>query len=50
MVDISRKTYEKYGVETILNNDGILLLNEKHLEEELDVRNYNKISSRSWKT
>ena len=36
MVDISRKMYGKYGVETILNNDGILLLNEKHLEEELD--------------
>ena len=29
MVDISRKTYERNGVETI-DSDGILWLNEKH--------------------
>ena len=29
MVDISRKTYERNGVETI-DCDGILWLNEKH--------------------
>ena len=33
MVDISRK---RYGIETIEDNDGILWLNEKHIEEGLD--------------
>ena len=33
MIDISRKTYERSGVETIVDNDGILRLNEKHIEE-----------------
>ena len=32
MVDMSRKTYESNGIETIVNNDGILRLNEKHIE------------------
>ena len=32
MVDIRRKTYETNGVETIVDNDGILWLNEKYLE------------------
>ena len=32
MVDIRRKTYETNGVETIVDNDGILWLNAKHLE------------------
>ena len=40
--------YERNGIETIADNDGIMWLNEKHLEEGLDhkkfVRNYNKIS------
>ena len=36
MVYISRKTYERNGIETIVDNDGILWLNEKHTEEELD--------------
>ena len=31
MVDISRKTYERNGIETIVDNDGILWLNEKHI-------------------
>ena len=30
MVDISRKTYERNGVETIVNSDGTLWLNKKH--------------------
>ena len=30
MVDISRKTYERNGIETIVDNDRILWLNEKH--------------------
>ena len=33
MVDISRKTYERNDIETIVDNDGILWLNEKHIEE-----------------
>ena len=31
MVDVSSKTYEKNCVETILDNDGILWLDEKHI-------------------
>ena len=38
MVDISRKTYERNGIETILGNDGIFWLNQKHIEEGLDIR------------
>ena len=30
MVDISRKMYGRNGAETIVDNDGILCLNEKH--------------------
>ena len=29
MVDISRETYERNGIETIADNDGISWLNEK---------------------
>ena len=29
MVGISRETYERNGIETIVDNDGILSLNEK---------------------
>ena len=36
MVDISTKTYERNGIETIVNNDGILWLRVKHIEEGLD--------------
>ena len=47
MVDISRKTYKRNSIETIVDNDGILWLNEKHIKERLDHkkfgRNYNKI-------
>ena len=44
MVDISRKTYEKNGVETIIHNDGILWLNEKYIEEGLDHKNLGEIT------
>ena len=40
MVDISRKTYGKNGIETIADNDGILWLNEKHIEKGLDHKNW----------
>ena len=33
MIDISRK---KYGVKTIVDSDGILWLNKKHIVEGLD--------------
>ena len=33
MADISRKRYEKNCIETIVDNDGMLWLNEKHTEE-----------------
>ena len=35
MVDISRETYERNGVEVIVDSDAILWLNEKYIEEEL---------------
>ena len=44
---ISRKTHKGNFIETIVNNDEILWLNEKHIEEGLDHKNYNKISFRS---
>ena len=40
MVDISRKTYERNGVETIVDSNGVLWLNEKHIQEELDHKNF----------
>ena len=40
MADISRKTYERNGVETVLDNDGILWLHENYIEEELDHKNF----------
>ena len=40
MVNTSRKTYERSGIETIVGNDGILWLNEKHTEEGLDHRKH----------
>ena len=33
MVDISRKTYARNGIETIVDDDGILWLDEKYIEE-----------------
>ena len=38
MVDISRKTYEINEVETIVDNDWILWLNEKRIERGLDLQ------------
>ena len=32
MVDISRKTYERNDIATTVDNDGIMKLNEKHIE------------------
>ena len=33
MVDIRRERYERNGTETIIDNDKIFWLNEKHIEE-----------------
>ena len=46
MVDISRKTYERNGKETIVHNDEILWLNEKHIEEGLDYKNLQEITTK----
>ena len=43
MVDISRKTYERNGIETIVDHDGILRLNEKHIEKSLDHKNLQEL-------
>ena len=48
MVDISRKTYEGDGVETIVDNDGILRLNEKHIEEGLDHKHFREIKTKNY--
>ena len=44
MVDISRKMYERNRIETIVVNDGILWLNEKHKEEGLYHKNLQEIT------
>ena len=36
MTDVSRETYKRNGIGTVLDIDGILRLNEKHIEERLD--------------
>ena len=38
MVDGSRKTYERNGVETIVDSDLILWLNAKHIEKGFDQK------------
>ena len=38
MVCISRKTYKRNDIETIVDKDGILRLNEKHTEERLIIK------------
>ena len=44
MVDVSRKTYERKGIETIVDNDGIPWLNEKNLEEGLYYKKLQEIT------
>ena len=38
MVDINRKTCKTNGVETIVDSDKIIWLNEKHVEKRLEER------------
>ena len=40
MVDESRGTYERYSIETIVENDEILWLSEKHIKEGLDHKSF----------
>ena len=35
MIGISRKIYQRSGVETVVDSDGILQLNEKHIGKGL---------------
>ena len=44
MVDINRKTYERNGTETIVDNDGMLWLNKKLIEEGVDHKNTQEIT------
>ena len=46
MVDISRQKCKRNGIETIIDNDGILWLNEKRIEERLDHNNLRKIATK----
>ena len=41
MVDIRRETYERNGI--VVDNDEILRLNEKHIEEGLDPKHCKKL-------
>ena len=43
IVDISRKTHERNGIETTVDNAGILRLNEKHLVVGLDHKQLKEI-------
>ena len=45
-VDISRKTYEWNDIEMKVDNDGILWLNEKHIEEGLGHKNLEEITTK----
>ena len=46
MIDKSRKTYERNGIETIADNDGILWLNEKLIEQGLNHENVREITAK----
>ena len=46
MVDISGQTYKRNGLETIVDNDGILWLNEKRIEERLDHNDLREITTK----
>ena len=46
MVDISREAYEISGIETAEDNDGILQVNEKRIEERLDQKTLQEITTK----
>ena len=46
MVDISKKTHERNGIEIIVDHDRILWLNEKHMEEGLSHKSLREITAK----
>ena len=44
MVDVSRRAYERNGIKAIVDNDEILWLNERHIEEGLDHKKFWEIA------
>ena len=40
MVDVSRRAYERNGIKAIVDNDEILWLNDRHIEEGLDHKKF----------
>ena len=46
MVDISKKTHERNGIEIIVDHDRILWLNEKHMEEGLSHKGLREITAK----
>ena len=46
MVDISRKMYERNGNKTVVDNDGVLCINEKHMQEGLDHKSLQEITAK----
>ena len=38
--------YERTGIESIVDNDGILRLNEKYIEERLDHKNLREMTTK----
>ena len=46
MVDVSGKMYERDGIETKVDNDGILWSNKKHIWEGLDHKNLRQITTK----
>ena len=44
MINLSRETCERNGIETIVDNDGILPLNEKNIDGQLGHKNLQEIT------
>ena len=44
MVGINRKPYKRKDIETTVDNDGILGLNEKHIAEGLEHKHLREIT------
>ena len=39
MVDINKETYENNGIEVITDKFGVLWLNERHVQQKLELKN-----------